>query len=50
MSAAWFWATNGLNTQADEGKFDTITLHINSGQNGVADPETLHTQALKVLA
>ena len=50
MSAAWFWATNGLNTLAAAGKFDTITQRINGGQNGVADRQALYARALKVLA
>ena len=50
MSAAWFWATRGLNTLADEGKFDTITRRINGGLNGQADRQMLYSRALKVLA
>ena len=50
MSAAWFWASRGLNTLADAGKFDTITRRINGGQNGAADRQTLYARALKVLA
>ena len=50
MSAAWFWASRGLNTLADTGKFDTITRRINGGQNGAADRRALYAQALKVLA
>ena len=50
MSAAWYWATRGLNTLADAGKFDTITTRINGGQNGAADREMLYARALKVLA
>ena len=50
MSAAWFWATNGLNTLADAGKFDDITQRINGGQTGAADRQALYTRALKVLA
>ena len=50
MSAAWFWATNGLNTLADAGKFDAITQRINGGQSGAADRQALHARALKVLA
>ena len=50
MSAAWFWASRGLNTLADAGKFDTITQRINGGQNGAADRQTLYTRAMKVLA
>ena len=50
MSAAWFWATNGLNTLADAGKFEAITQRINGGQNGAADRQALYSRALKVLA
>lgn len=50
MSAAWFWATCGLNTLADAGKFDIITQRINGGQNGAADRRALYARALKVLA
>ncbi len=49
MSAAWFWATNGLNTLADAGKFDAITQRINGGQTGAADRLVLYVRALKVL-
>ena len=50
MSAAWFWASKGLSTLADEGKFETITRRINGGLNGMADRQMLYTRALKVLA
>ncbi len=50
MSAAWFWASRGLNTLADAGQFDTITRRINGGQNGAADRQILYARALKVLA
>ena len=50
MSAAWFWATKGLNTLADAGQFDKITQRINGGQNGAADRQALYACALKVLA
>ena len=50
MSAAWFWATNGLNALADAGKFDAITQRINGGQTGAADRQALYAWALKVLA
>ena len=50
MSAAWFWATRGLNTLADAGQFDRITQRINGGQNGAADRQALYARALKVLA
>ena len=49
MSAAWFWATNGLNILADAGKFDAITQRINGGQNGAADRQALYAKALKAL-
>ena len=50
MSAAWFWASRGLNTLADAGQFDTITRRINGGQNGAADRQMLYAKALRVLA
>ena len=50
MSAAWFWATKGLSTLADEGKFETITRRINGGLNGLADRQMLYARALKVLS
>ena len=50
MSAAWFWATKGLSTLADEGKFETITRRINGGLNGLAERQMLYARALKVLA
>ena len=50
MSAAWFWATHGLNTLADAGSFDKITQRINGGQNGAADRRALFAKAQQVLA
>ena len=50
MSAAWFWASRGLNTLADTGQFYTFTRRINGGQNGAADRQALYDSALKVLA
>ena len=50
MSAAWFWASRGLNTLADAGDFAKITSKINGGQNGAADRQALYAVALKVLA
>ena len=50
MSAAWYWASKGLNTLADTGQFDKITQRINGGQNGAADRQALYARALKVLA
>ena len=50
MSAAWFWASRGLNTLADASGFSKITSRINGGQNGAADREALYARALEVLA
>ena len=51
MSAAWFWASRGLNTlaDADAGSFSKITSRINGGQNGAAERQALYAKALKVL-
>jgi putative chitinase len=50
LSAAWFWATKGLNTLADAGKFETITRRINGGLNGQEDRLKLWQKATAVLA
>ncbi|MGY2160982.1 glycoside hydrolase family 19 protein, partial [Pseudomonas tolaasii] len=50
LSAAWYWATNGLNTLADGGDLKGITQRINGGQTGAADRADLYARALKVLA
>jgi putative chitinase len=50
LSAAWFWATKGLNTLADAGEFNTITRRINGGLNGLADRLRLWAKAREVLA
>ncbi len=50
LSAAWFWATKGLNTLADAGEFNTITRRINGGLNGLADRLNLWAKAREVLA
>ncbi|WP_338523379.1 glycoside hydrolase family 19 protein [Pseudomonas batumici] len=50
LSAAWYWATNGLNTLADAGSFDAITQRINGAQNGAADRQALYATAQQVLA
>ena len=49
MSAAWFWASRGLNALADGGSFSKITSRINGGQNGAAERQALYAKALKVL-
>jgi putative chitinase len=55
MSAAWFWATNGLNTLADAGDNANIGSIINTGRrgrvpNGADDRAALYAKALEVLA
>lgn len=50
LSAAWFWATKGLNTLADAGDFEKITRRINGGLNGQADRLKLWGKATAVLA
>lgn len=50
LSAAWFWATKGLNTLADAGDFLTITRRINGGTNGLAERQAFYAKALQVLA
>jgi putative chitinase len=50
LSAAWFWATKGLNTLADADKFETITRRINGGLNGQTDRLKLWGKAKAVLA
>jgi putative chitinase len=50
MSAAWFWASRGLNTLADAGQFEVITRRINGGLNGQDDRLALYERALQVLA
>lgn len=50
LSAAWFWAVNGLNTLADADKFEAITRRINGGVNGQSDRLKLWSKATAVLA
>lgn len=50
MSAAWFWASRGLNTLADAGEITKISKRINGGLNGLADRQALYDTALRVLA
>ncbi|MNG03677.1 hypothetical protein D3C84_867660 [compost metagenome] len=49
MSAAWFWAVNGLNELADAGLFERITRKINGGLNGQTERVVLRDRAAKVL-
>ena len=48
-SAAWFWATNGLNELADKEDFLRITKRINGGTNGLEDRQRLYELAKAVL-
>ena len=50
LSAAWFWAVNGLNILADADDFEKITRRINGGLNGQADRLKLWSKATAVLA
>ncbi len=50
FSAAAFWARKGLNTLADQGRFDDITRVINGGQNGRDDRRALYAKAKDLLA
>lgn len=49
-SAAWWWASHGLNDLADVGKFERITRAINGGLNGQTDRLELWEKAKAVLA
>lgn len=49
MSAAWFWATNGLNTLADVGDITKISRRINGGSNGLQDRLVYFKKACEVL-
>ena len=49
MSAAWFWASRGLNTLVDAGQFEAITRRINGGLNGLEERLRLWTRAKAVL-
>ncbi|MNH23896.1 Chitinase class I [compost metagenome] len=54
-SAAWWWATHGLNEMADSGRIQDIGSIINTGQpgklpHGAAERQELYDQALRVLA
>ena len=47
--AQWFWNSRGLNSYADAGNFDAITLRVNGGYNGKADRDAYYARALQVL-
>ena len=48
-SAAWYWASNGLNALADKDQFTTITRRINGGLNGLEQRMQLWARAKAVL-
>ena len=55
ISAAWWWATHGLNTLADAGDNANIGSIINTGRrgrtpNGAAERQAFYEKALQVLA
>jgi putative chitinase len=50
LSAAAYWRDRGLNRYADAFDFVTLTRRINGGTNGLADRQTLYTQALGAIA
>ncbi len=55
QSAAWWWATHGLNELADAGRFSDIGSIINTGQpgrvpHGAAERKALYDLAVRVLA
>jgi len=55
LSAAWFWATHGLNALADVGDNANIGSIINTGRkgrvpNGASERQAFYATALKVLS
>lgn len=48
-SAAWFWASRGLNDLADRGDFERITKRINGGLNGYQERLVYHALAKTAL-
>lgn len=48
-SAAWFWASRGLNDLADKGDFKRITKRINGGLNGYQERLAYHARAKMAL-
>lgn len=48
-SAAWFWASRGLNDLADRGDFKAITKRINGGYNGYQDRLAYYERAQAIL-
>lgn len=48
-SAAWFWASHGLNDLADKGDFERITKRINGGLNGLKERQAYYVKAMLYL-
>ena len=48
-SAAWFWASRGLNDLSDRGDFERITTRINGGLNGYQERLVYHARAKMAL-
>ena len=48
-SAAWFWASRGLNDLADKGDFKRITKRINGGYNGLKERQAFYAKAMLYL-
>ena len=48
-SAAWFWASHGLNDLADKGDINRICRRINGGLNGLSDRMAYYAKAMLYL-
>jgi putative chitinase len=48
QSACWFWETNNLNVQADQGDIKTMTKKINGGYIGLEDRIKHYNHALQI--
>lgn len=48
-SAAWFWASRGLNDLADKGDYIRICRRINGGYNGLKERQAYHARAKMAL-
>ena len=48
-SAAWFWASRGLNDLADKGDYIRICRRINGGYNGLKERQAYYVKAMLYL-
>lgn len=48
-SAAWFWASRGLNDLADKGDINRICRRINGGLNGLKERQAYYAKAMLFL-